>query len=99
MTLFGAHAAIWGVVATSVQQRAAPDRLRGRVNSVYQLLSVSGAAVGAALGGLLAHAFGLTAPFWLAFAAMVPVTALVWRRLGAARDVLRSPSPSPAVPR
>lgn len=31
MTLFGAHAVIWGTVATTVRQRSVPDALLGRV--------------------------------------------------------------------
>jgi len=53
----------------------------GRVNSVYLLASVGGAAVGSALGGVLAQRFGLAAPFALAFVAMVVMTAVVWRPL------------------
>jgi hypothetical protein len=37
MVAFGAHAAVWGVVAATVRQRLVPDRLRGRVGSVYYL--------------------------------------------------------------
>ena len=80
LALFGAHAAVWGVVALSVRQRVVPDRLRGRVNSVYQLGSVGGAAVGALLGGLVARHGGLAAPYWLAFAGMLLLTVVAWPR-------------------
>ncbi|MGW6282125.1 hypothetical protein [Kribbella sp. NPDC055071] len=53
----------------------------GRVNSVYLLASVGGAAVGSALGGVLAQRFGLNAPFAIAFAAMVLMTLIAWRPL------------------
>lgn len=48
---------------------------------MYLLASVGGAAVGSALGGVLAQRFGLAAPFAIAFAAMVVTTAVAWRPL------------------
>ena len=47
-----------------------PERLFGRVNSVYRLLGWGGISIGALLGVLLARSFGLTAPFWVAAAAL-----------------------------
>lgn len=82
-TAFGVHAVIWGMVTASYRQRVVPDRLRGRVNSVYYLFGVGGAALGALQGGLVARAFGITAPFWLAFGVMVVFTASVWRMFSA----------------
>ena len=81
MTVFGAHAAAWGVIALSVRQQATPVHLLGRVSSAYQLLGTGGAAVGAAIGGLAADGLGLTAPFWIAAASMAVLTAVVWRAL------------------
>ncbi|MGW5190602.1 MFS transporter [Kribbella sp. NPDC004138] len=81
MAVFGVHAVVWGIVSTTTRQLATPDALMGRVNSVYLLASVGGAAVGSALGGVLAQRFGLAAPFAIAFVAMVVMTAVVWRPL------------------
>ena len=81
MMLFGAHAAVWGTVTTTVRQRATPSALMGRVGSVYQLASVGGAAIGAITGGFVAREFGLLAPFWIATVAIGALTVLVWRRL------------------
>jgi MFS family permease len=75
---------VWGAVTAAVRQRAVPDRLRGRVNSVCYLFIVGGAALGALQGGLLAKAFGITAPYWLAFAVMAAFTPVAWRLLGRA---------------
>jgi MFS family permease len=77
--VFGVHAACWGTIAVTVRQRAVPDRLRGRTNSVYFLFGVGGSALGALLGGLVARPLGLTAPFWGAFAIMIVLTAVAWR--------------------
>jgi MFS family permease len=82
--VFGVHATVWGAVTAAVRQRAVPDRLRGRVNSVCYLFIVGGAALGALQGGLLAKAFGITAPYWLAFAVMAAFTPVAWRLLGRA---------------
>jgi MFS family permease len=62
LVLFGAHATVWGVVAVSLRQRLVPERLRGRVNSVYFLIDLGGAALGTLVGGLVAQAWGITAP-------------------------------------
>ncbi|MGX7829421.1 MFS transporter [Actinokineospora sp. 24-640] len=80
---FGVHGAIWGVVATSIRQRVVPDELRGRVGSVYYLLVVGGAAIGAPISGVLAVWLGVTGPFWVAGGAMAVLTILVWRRFSA----------------
>ncbi|MGW5050116.1 MFS transporter [Actinokineospora sp. NPDC004072] len=82
--VFGVHGAIWGVVAISVRQRVVPDELRGRVDSVYRLLVIGGAALGAPLSGVLAAWLGVTGPFWVAGAAMAVLTAVVWPRFSRA---------------
>jgi hypothetical protein len=51
MALFGVHAVVWGTVAVTVRQRATPDRLQGRVTSIYLLGSLGEAAVGSVTGG------------------------------------------------
>ncbi len=84
MAVFGAHAAVWGVVAVTVRQRLVPDHLRGRVASVYFFLTMGGAALGALAGGLVAKGLGLTAPFWIAAAGNTLLVLAVWRHLTAA---------------
>ncbi len=81
MVVFGAHAAIWGVVVVTLRQRLVPDRLRGRVSSVYFFLTMGGAAIGALAGGFLARGLGLTAPFWVAAAGNATLIPVVWRQL------------------
>lgn len=83
MTVFGVHALVWGVVTVTIRQRVVPDELRGRVNGVYALFSVGGAAVGALTGGWIAHAWGITAPFWVAAGVVALLTPAVWRTFGA----------------
>lgn len=93
LVVFGVHAMVWGVITASLQQRLVPDRLRGRVGSVFGLLALGGAALGTLAGGFVADATTLTAPFWLAAVGMVALTASVWRRF---TDAVLSPAhPAP----
>jgi Na+/melibiose symporter-like transporter len=91
LVVFGVHAMVWGVITASLQQRLVPDRLRGRVGSVFGLLALGGAALGTLAGGFLADATTLTAPFWLAAVGMVVLTATVWRRF---TDAVLTPQPA-----
>lgn len=79
--VFGAHAFVWGTTSVTVRQRAVPDRLQGRVGSVNTVGVFGGLVVGSALGGLLARQFGLTAPFWFAFAGSAVFVVLIWGQL------------------
>ena len=79
--IFGAHAFIWGTTSTSVRQRAVPARFQGRVGSVYLTGVVGGIVIGSALGGLVASFWGVTAPFWFAFAGSALILAAIWRSL------------------
>ena len=79
--IFGAHASVWGTTSTSVRQRAVPVQFQGRVGSVYLTGMVGGIVVGSAIGGLAASAWGITAPFWFAFAGSALILAVIWRSL------------------
>jgi predicted MFS family arabinose efflux permease len=78
---FGAHAFIWGTTSVTVRQRAVPTELQGRVGSVNTVGVFGGLVVGSAVGGLLAQGFGVTAPFWFAFAGSAVFLVLIWREL------------------
>jgi MFS family permease len=54
---------IWNVITVSLRQSLIPDRLLGRVNSVYRLLAWGTMPVGAGIGGLLASTLELASPF------------------------------------
>jgi predicted MFS family arabinose efflux permease len=64
-----------------VRQRAVPAEFQGRVGSVYLIGVIGGIVIGSALGGLAASAWGVTAPFWLAFAGSALILAVIWRSL------------------
>jgi MFS family permease len=81
MFLFGAHAFIWGATSATVRQRAVPNALQGRVGSLNGIGTFGGMIVGAALGGLIARAGGITAPFWFAFVGSAVFLLLLWGQL------------------
>jgi Na+/melibiose symporter-like transporter len=80
LAVFGVHNGVWAVVTVTLRQTAVPQHLRGRVNSVYYTFSMGGFALGSLAGGLLARQFGLTAPFWVAAAAVAILAMLAWRQ-------------------
>jgi MFS family permease len=80
LVVFGAHAFVWGTTSTVVRQRAVPDELLGRVTGVYRVAIVGGMVIGTPLGGLLAKTFGITAPFWFAFAGSALLVVILWRQ-------------------
>lgn len=94
--LFGLHGALWGIVGSSLRQRLAPPEMLGRVGSSMLFLAAGGNCLGALLGGTLASAFGLTAPYWVGFAVAVVVIACTWRvfdRATVARAYATDPGP------
>ncbi len=79
MVVFGAYAFVWGTISTTVRQRLVPMHLQGRIASVNMVGVFGGIVVGQAIGGLIAQAYGLAAPWWFAFAGSAVTLALVWR--------------------
>lgn len=88
---FGAYAFVWGTISTTVRQRLVPMRLQGRIASVNMVGVFGGLVIGQGLGGMIAQAWGLTAPWWLAFAGAAVTLVIVWRsisQIAAARPVI-----------
>ena len=79
--VFGAHAFIWGTTARTVRMRVVPVPLQGRVASVYSIAVFGGILAGQAVGGAIARLWGVTGPFWFAFAGSAAILALIWREL------------------
>ncbi|GAA3918310.1 hypothetical protein Aau02nite_85390 [Amorphoplanes auranticolor] len=79
--VFGAHAFIWHTTSLTVRQRAVPAHLQGRVTSVNTIGLYGGLVVGSAVGGTLATHYGVTAPFWFAFAGSAVFVLLLWREM------------------
>jgi len=88
---FGAYAFVWGTISTTVRQRLVPMHLQGRIASVNMVGVFGGLVIGQTLGGIIAQTWGLTAPWWFAFAGSLVTLLLVWRSISliaAARPVL-----------
>jgi predicted MFS family arabinose efflux permease len=64
-----------------VRQWGVPQEFQGRVTGVYLVALFLGVIVGQALGGPIAQRWGLTAPFWFAFAGSAITLAPVRRQL------------------
>jgi MFS family permease len=79
LVVFGAHAFVWGTTSTVVRQRAVPNELLGRVGGVYRVAIIGGIVIGTPIGGALASLYGITAPFWFAFAGSALLVAVLWR--------------------
>ncbi len=94
--LFGAHAFIWGTTSITIRQRAVPPHLQGRVGSVNGICVYGGLVVGSAIGGVLASRWGVTAPFWFAFAGSAVFVLLVWRSMRHIAHTDEAPDPETA---
>jgi MFS family permease len=66
LALNGFVTTIWSVVTVTLRQDIVPTHLLGRVNSVYKMLGWGLMPLGALSGGLVAHQFGLRAPYPIA---------------------------------
>jgi MFS family permease len=92
---FGAYAFIWGTISTTVRQRLVPLQLQGRIASVNMVGVFGGLVIGQLLGGLIAQTWGLTAPWWFAFAGSAVTLLLVWRsisNIAAAPPAIEAPA-------
>jgi MFS family permease len=83
--ILGAASTYVTTAVVSARQMRVPDRLLGRVVSAFRLFGNGASPIGAMLGGIIASAYGLRAPFaaasilLLAFVAIAAL-ALVFRR-------------------
>jgi predicted MFS family arabinose efflux permease len=94
--VFGAHTFVWGTTSITVRQRAVPTHLQGRVSSVNTISVFGGLVVGSTIGGTLASHYGVTAPFWFAFAGSAVFVVLLWRELTRIAHADDAPHPSAA---
>jgi MFS family permease len=69
----------WNVITVSLRQAIIPDELLGRVNSVYRFLGWGMMPIGAALGGVIASAFGLRSTYWIGGAVLLAMALLTFR--------------------
>lgn len=86
-------ATLWNVITVSLRQSLIPDRILGRVNSVYRFLGWGMMPIGAALGGVvvavaqpaLGREWALRSPFILAAAITAFLFVYALPRLNSAR--------------
>jgi MFS family permease len=95
MFVFGIYAFVWNTLAQSVRQRAVPAEFQGRVAGVYLVGLYGGLVIGLAIGGPIAHLWGLAAPFWFGFVGSAVTLALIWRSLSLVAHADQAP-PVPA---
>lgn len=79
--VFGAHAFVWGTTSRTVRMRAVPTEFQGRVGSVYLVGVFGSMVVGTAIGGVIAGAWGIVAPFWFAFVGSGLLVVLIWKQM------------------
>jgi MFS family permease len=99
LLVFGVHGALWSIVGASLRQRLTPPEMLGRVGSTTLFVAAGGNCVGALLGGVVAAAFGITAPYWIGFVVAIIVSAATWRVFDRATvaQAYAEPVPAPAV--
>ncbi|TDD71371.1 MFS transporter, partial [Jiangella aurantiaca] len=71
LAITGLGVTLWNLVSIGLRQRLVPAELLGRVMGVHRLVGWGFIPFGALLGGVVAHAFGLRAPYALAGAIRV----------------------------
>jgi MFS family permease len=95
MFFFGAYAFVWGTISTTVRQRLVPAALQGRVASVNMVGVFGGMVIGQALGGVIAEIWGLTGPWWFAFAGAALTLVFVWKPISqivSAKPAVQAPT-------
>ena len=93
MFVFGAYAFVWGTISTTVRQRLVPAELQGRVASVNMVGVFGGMVIGQAIGGVIAEVWGLTAPWWFAFAGAALTLVFVWKPISQIVSATQSKEP------
>ena len=97
---------VWNVITVSLRQSLIPDRILGRVNSVYRFLGWGMMPIGTAIGGLavaiseplLGREWALRVPFLLAAAITLALFAYALPRLNSSRiDAAKKSADAPAV--
>jgi predicted MFS family arabinose efflux permease len=76
--LIGVGPIIWTITSTTLRQSITPDRMLGRVSSVFLTVNAGARPVGAALGGVVGAAWGEPACLWLALAGFVIQAAVIF---------------------
>jgi MFS family permease len=70
---------MWGITLYSYRQSSAPPELLGRAVNSFRWVIFTGHLLGGVVSGVLARAYGLTAPFYILGATLLMATALFAR--------------------
>ncbi len=84
---------VWNVITVSLRQSLIPDRLLGRVNSVYRFFGWGTVAIGTLIGGVLVavmepavgREWALRLPFLVSGAVQLALLIWAWPRIGNSR--------------
>ena len=90
MLVFEFFGILWNTVSVSYRQRAIPDEILGRVNSLYRLLAWGMIPLGLVLSGVtvrlaegaVAREVALGLPIWVAAAGAAAIALVAWRPIG-----------------
>ncbi|MEM9270842.1 MAG: MFS transporter, partial [Pseudomonadota bacterium] len=90
MFIFSLSWVIWNAVSVSYRQRVVPDEIRGRVNSVYRLLTWGTMPLGLLASGALVNvaelgferSVALIVPFLMASFGILVLSVITWRPMG-----------------
>ncbi len=88
--VLGVFIVVWNVITVSLRQSLIPDRLLGRVNSVYRFFGWGTVALGTLLGGVLVallepavgREWALRLPFLISGVIQLGLLAWAWPRIG-----------------
>lgn len=92
--LFNFSGLVWNTVSVSFRQRALPDRMRGRINSLYRLTAWALMPVGILGCGLIVRLaedsvgrnLAIALPFYVSAAGVFLVSVMTWPALGKGLD-------------
>jgi len=68
---------LYQIPSRAMRQRIVPERLLGRVVAAFRIFGLGGPVVGAPIGGLLAHQFGVRSAYAASFGLMIVAWAFV----------------------
>ncbi|GHH73869.1 MFS transporter [Streptomyces sulfonofaciens] len=78
LAVFGLMGMVWNINQATLMQQRSPARLLGRVSSAFRTVAISGAPLGALLGGAFATAWGLNTPALLAAGLFAAAVLALW---------------------
>ena len=85
--VLGFGSGLWIAVNSTLRQQLTPDRMLGRMNAAFRMISWGIVPFGALFGGVVARTFGLRAPFVLAALVTLAYAVFAKRLLRPIRDI------------